>query len=570
MTRLETQLRWRQITRSQRPAKIKVAILATFTPDPVVPYLGTALEDAGVPADIMIGPYNQIVQQCLSDDSATARFPPDVVICWPRLEELWGRRSLPLSDDPALYAEDAFNVAAACVEAAKRWQSLLIFVLPAVPNVRPLGTGDASNPKGVYATASQVREALRHWLAEQRGGVLFDLEDAIRTVGANRSYDHRLFTLARIPFSDELFQCAGEGMARAIALSRQPARKVLVVDADNTLWGGYVGEDSPDNIDLGDSGPGEAYRAFQSFLLELRRAGLLLALCSKNDEADVWQAFSRPEMRLNKSDLAAWRINWQAKSKNLCEIAEQLRVGVDSLVLIDDSPVEIAEVKNALPEVACIRMPEDPVQWVSQIQHAGILDRLPPTSEDLRRAASYDQEQRRQVLREQTRSAEEYLATLDVRVSMLEPSSMHLPRLAQLVAKTNQLNLNCRRRSHAELSQLCADQQYFVRLATATDRFGDYGIVGALIVKKQPDGAELDTFLLSCRALGRGIEEAMIATLFEEVDQLGNGASQAFATLEECPRNEPARNFFSLLGCDKPGVRSPLRRLDWPTSVARV
>jgi FkbH-like protein len=193
---------------------------------------------------------------------------------------------------------------------------------------------------------------------------------------------------------------------------------VLVIDADNTLWGGFVGEDSPQGIDLGDSGPGEAYRAFQSFLLELRRSGLLLALCSKNDESDVWHSFSRPEMLLKKSHLAAWRINWQAKSRNLSEIAEQLRVGTDSLVLIDDSPVEIAEVKAALPEVACIRMPEDPVQWASEIQSAGVLDRLPPTSEDLRRATSYDEERQRQEVREQTTSAEEYLATIDVRLSM--------------------------------------------------------------------------------------------------------------------------------------------------------
>jgi FkbH-like protein len=570
MNRLETQLRWQEITRSQRSAKIKVAILATFTPDPVVPYLGTALEDAGLPAEIFVGPYNQIVQQCLSDDSTTARFAPDILICWPRLEELWGRRSLPLSDDAADYAEDGFSVAAACLEAAGRWRSLPIFVLPAVPDQRPLGIGDASNPKGVYATASQVREALRQWLGEQQGGVLFDLEDAIRNVGANRSYDPRLFTLARIPFSDELFRSAGKSLARLIVLTRQPARKVLVVDADNTLWGGYVGEDSPEDIDLADSGPGEAYRAFQSFLLELRRAGLLLALCSKNDESDVWQVFARPEMRLKKSHLAAWRVNWQAKSKNLRELADQLGVSTDSLIFIDDSPVEIAEVKAALSEVACIRMPEDPVQWVSEIQHAGVLDRLPPTSEDLRRANSYEQEQRRHEAREQTTSAEEYLATLDVHVSMLEPTPAHLPRLAQLVAKTNQLNLNCRRRSQAELSELCADRQYFVRLASATDRFGDYGVVGALIAKVNADGADVDTFLLSCRALGRGIEEAMIATLFEEVAQPGNGSSQAFATLEECPRNEPARNFFTRLGCVDPGVRSPLRRLDWPASVARA
>jgi FkbH-like protein len=357
-------------------------------------------------------------------------------------------------------------------------------------------------------------------------------------------------------------------MARLIRLSLKPARKVVVIDADNTLWGGAVGEEGPRGIDLRDSDRGEAYRDFQAFLLELRRAGTLLAVCSKNDESDVWEAFARREMRLKKEHLSAWRINWQTKSIGIREIAEELKLGLDSFIMIDDNSAEIAELQAAFPELGCIRMPDDPAEWLSVIQNTGLLDRLPPTAADIDRAAQYQHERLRVEQSERASSPEEYLSKLGVKVSIFAPASSDVPRLSQLVAKTNQLNLNCRRRGDVELTRICADTRHLVRLVQARDDFGDYGIVGAFVVKLDSDRADLDTFLLSCRAMGRGIEEAMIANMFDEMSRMN--IEQVFAVVEEHPRNEPARRFFASIGCDVCGVASQLRRIDWPAYIGKL
>ena len=568
MSLLETRLSWQKIARSGRAAELRVAVLATFTANPLTPYLGVALEDARFPAEIMVGPYDQIVQECISDDGETARFGPDLLIIWPRLEELWGGRPLPLTGEAALYTKDAIEVAEASLEAARRWRATLIFILPAIPEIRAIGVGDACSQTGVFATATVARESLRLRLAGRRGVLLLDMEEIIRHTGSAHAYNPRMLALARIPFSEEVFNLAGQRVAQLFGLSRQAARKVVVVDSDNTLWGGVVGEDGPDGVDLGDNGPGEAYRAFQSYLLELRRAGVLLALCSKNDEADVWEVFSRPEMRLRREDLSSWRIGWQPKSIGLREMADEFDLGLDSFVFIDDNPAEIAEVQASLPEVACIRMPDDPVDWMSAIQLTGVLDRLPPTQEDLNRTTHYEQERVRRELQTRATSPEDYLAGLGVKVRIFTPTQSDIPRLAQLVAKTNQFNLNCKRRGQAELAEICEDGNYWVRLVHTQDRFGDYGVVGGMIAKPDSDCVEIDTFMLSCRALGRGVEQAMAAYLFEEAARAGY--SKIVAEVKEMPRNEPARRFFAASGCEVAGVASPLTRIEWPPHVKRL
>ncbi|HEX6288922.1 MAG TPA: HAD-IIIC family phosphatase [Herpetosiphonaceae bacterium] len=567
MSLLSIRLRWKQILRSERPEQLRVAVLASFTAAPIVPYCGVALEDLGLPADIWIGPFNQIAQECLSDASETAAYNPDLLLCWPRLEELWSGQPLPLVADNRRYVDDALALAETCLDAARRWQCTLIFVLPALPEVRPLGLGDAHLTTGIAATATLVREQLRRRLSGQRHVLLLDLEEIVRALGSSASYDERMFAIAKIPFTEACFQAVGERLARLIRISRRAARKVVVVDADHTLWGGVVGEDGMDGVDLRDGGAGEAFRSFQAFLLELRRAGVLLALCSKNHEDDVRAVFERREMRLKQAHFAAWRIGWQPKSEVLRQIADELGLGLDSLVLIDDNPAEIAEVSAALPEVACICMPADPAEWPRVMAAAGCLDRLPPTAEDLQRADFYAQERQRESVRSQSISREEYLAQLDVQVQIFAPTAGDLPRLSQLVTKTNQFNLNCRRRSQPELAALCADQRYVVRLIQAQDRYGDYGIVGAYIVDLEAQSAELDTFLLSCRALGRGIEEAMLADLFDELEQ--RGQHSLVAAVEEHPRNEPARRFFASLGAASCGQPGELRRPGWPAYIVQ-
>ncbi len=567
MSLLQERLHWQKLVRSERIIQERVAVLATFTANPVVPYLGLALEQIGLSAEIWLAPYNQVMQQCLDDASETAHFKPTILLCWARLEELWSGRPLPLSESMAVFVDEALDLAGACLDAARRWQATLVFVLPAIPEERPLGVGDTCNVTGIFAVATSVRETLRRRFAGQRQVLLIDLEEAIRTIGSISSYNQRLFFLAHIPFSEEFFHLIGERMARLIRLSKQSARKVIVLDGDNTLWRGIVGEDGPFSVDLSNNGPGEAYHAFQGFLLELRRAGVLLTLCSKNDEADVREVFARREMRLKPDMFSVWRIGWQPKSASIREIANELKLGIESFVFIDDNAAEIAEVQAELPDIACIQMPADPANWLGTIQSSGVLDRLPPTLEDLGRSAYYQQDRLRTLERSVTESPAAYLAQLSIEVTMFQPTEADLPRFAQLVAKTNQFNLNCRRRSHTELAQLCADQQYIVRLTYAQDRFGDYGIVGACIARMKPAEVELDTFIMSCRAMGRGIEEAMLVDLLEVIAE--HSREKLVAIIEECPRNAPAQLFFARLGCTTIGVAHELHCLQWPSHIKR-
>jgi len=321
---------------------------------------------------------------------------------------------------------------------------------------------------------------------------------------------------------------------------------------------------------LFDNGPGEAHRDFQRYLLELRRAGLLVALASKNDPRDVWDVFERPEMVLRRSELASERIGWGEKAQSIVEMAAELNLGTGSFVFIDDSAVECEKVRAQLPEVSVLSMPEDASEWFDAIARSGALDRLPPTDADRGRAASYQDEAARRALRE-VMSISDFLASLDLRVGITPMRQADVPRVAQLIAKTNQFTLNVLRRSPSEVASLLDDSRYVACAVSATDRYGDYGTVGAFILDTMPaatavpaNAAVLDTFVLSCRAMGREIETAMLAGAYERV------GAELWATVAEAPRNHPARAFLARFGCPEVDRMSRLDRPTWPSHIAAV
>ncbi len=565
MTPLERKLAWRKVLKSRTadsPA-LQLAVLSTFTAQPAEPFIGMSFEESGISAVVWTGPYDQIASQCVAPGSETDTLHPDLLIVWPRLEDLWRGLPSPLVDPVDHYVSPILDIIDAADQATKRWAATFLFVLPVFPDLLPLGVGDAANPLGVTAVAEGVRTAARAALSAT-GCLVVDAEESVRRLGLSNSLDPRLMTTARVPYTEVFFNDVAGKIARVVALSRRGAAKVAVVDADNTLWGGVVGEDGADGIDLLDNGPGEAFRAFQQWLLDLRRAGMLIAVASKNNENDLWPAFDRREMVLKKSDLAAWQVNWDPKPLNLSKLADELNLGLSSFVFIDDNPVEVGSVREAHPEITCLQMPEDPSRWQRTIAESGALDRLRPTTDDLRRADGYQVEQTRRELRS-SMTPEEYRATLGVEVGLIQPLPGDLARLAQLVAKTNQFTLGGPRRTEAELAALIHDPTWSVRLISAKDRFGEYGIVGAT-VSKLPEPTQshgvLDTFVLSCRAMGRGVEEAMLA---DAVDSVGGALA---ITVVETPKNAPGRTFFSSVGAT-PGTTQIVSGLLWPASVNR-
>jgi FkbH-like protein len=341
-----------------------------------------------------------------------------------------------------------------------------------------------------------------------------------------------------------VYQRLGIGIARALRKSRVPPKKVLALDCDNTLWGGVVGEDGMDGIQLGEDAAGRGFLALQSKILELKQRGILLALVSKNFEDDVWDVIeNHPRMLLRRKDFAAARINWRPKSENLRALAEELNLGLDSVVLLDDNPAERLEVEANCPQVTVVPLPPQTDRYAEILSRLWCFDGAGKTREDENRNGYVFQEtQRRQF--QQSVSLESYLRSLELKAVMRAAAEPELPRVSQLLQKTNQFNLSLKRRTLPETRALLP--AHYVWVVSASDRFGDYGLVGVCIARREAESLFLDSFLMSCRALGRGVEEAFLHGIAQKARLAGTkflrGEFVAGA------RNQPMQNFLQKTG----------------------
>jgi FkbH-like protein len=408
----------------------------------------------------------------------------------------------------------------------------------------------------------EIPDATRRWIDEKRrswqtslegmeGIEVFDFARIIEMIGARDAAASKLDTIARAGYSPRVFQEVGIQLARVLRRRTRPPAKVLALDADHTLWGGVIGEDGLDGIKISSDGPERSFQLFQQLAIDLKNRGVLLAIVSRNEERDVWEVFDKhPGMILRRSDIAAWRINWKPKSENLRELAAELNVGIDSFVFADDDVAVRAEVSARLPSVTVLPLPADPAGYRDMLARLWVFDGAQATAEDMQRTEMIQQEKQRQELLESAGELTDYLRGLEIVVKMRPADEVDLPRVAQLTQKTNQFNLSLKRRSIEEVRQwLRTNSIYTLR---AKDRFGDYGLIGVALVRdnaKAGEEAELDTLLLSCRALGRGIEEAFLFGLVEHAR--ARRAGRLVAPVVTGPRNEPARDFMEKQGIER-------------------
>ncbi len=348
--------------------------------------------------------------------------------------------------------------------------------------------------------------------------------------------------LGHVPFTPEYFISLGSLLSRKIAATQRSPYKVIVLDCDNTLWRGVVGEDGPDGIDF--SGP---WAQFQQLMIDQIGNGMLLCLNSKNNEQDVMSVFEQhPDMPLKKEHLVSWRINWQPKSQNLMALAEELNLGLDSFIFLDDNPVEIAEVNANAPQALALQIPQEPDQLPQFAQHIWALDQLTQTQEDSHRTKMYQQNAKRERARQSTLSMADFLESLDLKIEIETPNATQTPRVAQLTQRTNQFNISTTRRTQADVEQLLQSNVMEIAVMTVEDRFGSYGLVGDLFYKQEGQKLVVDTFLLSCRVLGRGVEHHLLAYL----GQLAEERGLAFIELPyvTSAKNEPAAAFLDSVG----------------------
>jgi FkbH-like protein len=532
-----------------REQKQTIAIAATFTAEPIEKVLAFWMRELDIPSSIEFAPYNQVFQQLLDPASLLGENQSGVNVVLVRFED-WLRfigketgAGIPsrIHDKTAQNARDLVLALKSAVERSAT--PYLVCLCPAAPAI------DASHE----ALFKRMEDYVISELDGVSGVYLVTISELANTYPVSMYYDPHGDKVGHIPFTPLYFAALGTMIARKIYAMWSAPYKVIVLDCDQTLWKGVCGEDGPLGIQI--DGP---WNGLQEFMVAQHNAGKLLCLCSKNNEEDVLQVFERrSEMPLRGEHIVSWRLNWQPKSENIRALAEELQLGLDSFIFLDDNPVECAEVQGNCPQVLTLQLPGEADSFSRFLRHLWAFDHLTLTSEDARRTDLYRQNIARQQFYHESLTFADFLANLELEVQISKLAPHQLSRAAQLTQRTNQFNCTTIRRSEAQVQELCQSGEAECLVVEASDRFGEYGLVGVVICQAGPETISVDTLLLSCRALGRGIEHRMIARLGEIARE--QGLDWVEAPYIPSGKNRPALKFLEEVGAD---LKQPLGDTD--------
>lgn len=497
--------------------KLNICILRNIMLEPIEPYLRYLAYKTGFNAKVSFGEYDNIFQEAVGHKDNLLDKETQCVLIFTKLDTLsWdlSRNYVALSHKQIKTEVNRIKEYINSVLSGIRRQTDVMvlwhgFELPAYP---ALGILDSQSSEGQQALINGLNEFLRASLKSQENAYFVDLNLCRARLGFNQFYDLRYWHIGRAPFARQALREIAIEDFKFIRSLKGKTKKCLVLDCDNTLWGGIIGEDGLAGIKLGQTYPGSAYYEFQQEILNFYNRGIILALCSKNNKEDVWEVFRKhPDMILKEKHIATAQINWRDKAANLRQIALDLNISMDSLVFIDDSEFEINLIHKVLPEVEVIHMPPTKVmEYRNILASCGLFDTLTLSAEDKNRGAMYKAEVARKNHQAQATDMQTYFKTLGMELEIRFADEFAIPRIAQLTQKTNQFNLTTKRYSEADIKSLANRDQSDVIYLKLKDRFGNSGIVGVCILKYQDKKSTFDTFLLSCRVLGRGVEDAFL------------------------------------------------------------
>jgi len=531
MTGSDSRTLWRQYLAgpAQQPDRdfdMDVALAGSVTVEPLVPYLGMHLLSKGFKPRIDVAPFNQLRQVCYGHAAVLGDRAFNVIVLLWRLEDLFpGLVARCLHD--ASGVSDLLGEVKAFAEAVghlrRSFKGTLIVSMPPYPSMSGFEVVELSQ---ALSGARAFNAACACWAEEiarlDRVRVL-DVQGLMLNAGIQQAHDVRKWQLYRQPYTERFWQDIGRMLGRLIAAEKISPKKCVVLDLDNTLWGGIIGEDRLEGIQLGDDFPGKAYRDFQRYLLYLKNKGVLLAVASKNNPEDAYEVFDKHDaMVLSRKDIAAFEIHWESKVESIKRVAKALNIGLDSLVFVDDNPKEIGEVTERLPAVSCVLVPEELAELPGLLAGTDFFDCAEVTDEDRRRTEMMAADSIRHQAQE-TMSEKDFRKTLDLHIDVVAAEKQHLGRVTQLINKTNQFNLTTIRRTQDEVEALAFSDTALVLGMDIKDKYGDYGLVGVAILKKENATCVIDTLLMSCRVLGRGAEDTFIAKLAEAAASLDCG-----------------------------------------------
>lgn len=527
---------------------VRLAVAATHTLDFMLEATPATGLRHGILTEIFRADYGQIAQAVLDPASTLYDACPDLVwlafdavslgLARPRLDAEGGEQAVQAALEYVLSLRDAVH--------KHSGSGVILHTLP-VPHVALFGSFDACEPGSVRAMVRRFNSRLA---AEgpEAGDLLFDMAGLAEQVGLARWHDPGRWHEAKLPFALDAVPLAADHLCRLIAAARGLSRKCLVLDLDNTLWGGVIGDDGVEGIKLGQgSAAGEAFTAIQTYAKDLRARGVILAVCSKNEDANARLPFRHhEEMVLTEDDIAVFVANWTDKASNLRHIAHTLNIGTDALVFLDDNPAERERVRQELPEVAVPEVGDDPSEYVSLLAGAGYFEAISFGDEDRQRADMYQANAQRTSEMQKIGNMDDYLRSLEMVCTIRPFDALGRSRTAQLINKSNQFNLTTRRYTEADVAAIEDDPAKFTMQVRLVDRFGDNGMISVVIFDKLGEEWRCDTWLMSCRVLGRRVEEAVLAYVAAAARR--EGAVRLVGDYLPTPKNGLVERHFEKLG----------------------
>lgn len=519
----------------------KLGILGNGTLDLIVPALiGSALRH-GIALQCVTVPYGLYAQQILDPQSLINRSKCDAVLL------ALDVRALPLQAEKP--ASAAIEVIDGFREALHRHSGTTCIVQTlAAPPETLFGSAERRIP----ATLRHHIDAFNRDLIAGLDGttdIVLDVAALAETIGLARWHCPAQWNLAKLPFADTYIPIYADHVGRLLGAMRGKSRRCLVLDLDNTLWGGVIGDDGLEGIEIAEGhAVGEAFRAVQKLALDLRRRGVVLAVSSKNDDAVARSAFrDHPEMLLREEHLAVFQANWNDKATNIKAIADELSLGLDSFVFLDDNPVERGIVRQMLPEVAVPELPADPAYYARTLAAAGYFESTTFSDEDRQRAEFYERNAQRVALKNSIGDVQAYYDSLDMEIHFGPFDQIGRSRIVQLINKSNQFNLTTRRYTEAEIAALERDPDCFTLQVRLTDAFGDNGMISVVICHPQsPKAWAIDTWLMSCRVLGRSVEQMVLRELVLRARE--RGVTQLVGRYVPSGRNGMVKDHYAKLG----------------------
>jgi len=517
----------REAGRSLDPlVPFRLGVLSNSTFDMIMPALVGSAARRGILLEPIQADYDQVAQEALNPHSKINSSRPDAVLF------AIDFRALPLKLSPGdaqastAVVQGVLGYLRTLREGIKAGSNAVIIFQTFAPPIESLfGSLDCSLPGTARNLIGEINRALGEFVRSS-GDVLLDVAGIAETVGLADWHNHQLWNIGKLPFSDGLIPLYADHVARVVAAMRGKSGKVLILDLDNTVWGGVIGDDGLQGIAIaqGDA-RGEAHLAVQRLALDLRQRGIVLAVCSKNTDEVAREPFEKhAEMLLKLNHIAVFQANWNDKATNIQAIAKELTLGLDAMVFLDDNPAERGLVRKLLPQVAVPELPEDPANYARTLAAGGYFEAVTFAGEDLQRADFYQDNAKRASLQKQVGGVEDYLASLDMTITFQPFDATGRARIVQLINKSNQYNLTTHRYTDPEVAAAESIPGVFTLQVRLADIFGDNGMISVVICKPtEPEVWEIDTWLMSCRVLGRRVEHMVLREILQHARAAGVG-----------------------------------------------